>query len=142
MALLLIMHVFSTVFMTGVIWFVQLVHYPSFLYLEHSKFSSAMTRNKVLTTMVVAPVMLFEVVTWIALVSTLYMSLSPFLLWANSIGLVAICGITVFASMPLHEKLAQGYDARTIKSLVNLNWPRTVLWTARSLGLFLLLRTY
>jgi len=140
MTFLLATHVFATVFMTGVIWFVQLVHYPSILYVEPSKFRTAMMRNQFLTTVVVAPVMLCEVLTWIVLVSTLYTSLPPFLLWANSIGLVAIGGITFFVNVPRHEKLTLGYDEGTIKSLVKSNWPRTFFWTGRSLVLLVLLR--
>lgn len=45
---------------------------------------------------------------------------------------LAIWGCTFFLSVPLHAVLGKGKDAAVIRRLVNTNWPRTVLWTAKA----------
>jgi hypothetical protein len=53
-------------------------------------------------------------------------------LWIG-IGLIlAIWLSTFFLQVPLHERLAQGFDAETHRSLVNTNWIRTAAWTLRA----------
>lgn len=43
---LLKIQLFSTLFMTGVIWFVQLVHYPSFFLWSHSDLKRSVATTK------------------------------------------------------------------------------------------------
>ena len=52
---LLLTHLASTLFMTGVIWFVQCVHYPLFASVGEEGFRNYEERNSALTTWVVAP---------------------------------------------------------------------------------------
>jgi hypothetical protein len=48
-------------------------------------------------------------------------------------GLVgAIWCSTAFLQVPIHNQLAQGYDAGLVSRLVTTNWIRTVAWTLRS----------
>lgn len=118
-------------FMTGLIWVVQLVHYPSFRFVSEQKFIDFSLFHTTKITVIVMPVMLLE------LASALLISLkSPStLLWINLILNLAIFGLTFFLSVPLHSKLADGKDNQVIEKLIKTNWPRTIIWTAR---LFLL----
>ena len=50
----------STLYMTGLIWFVQIVHYPLLGAVGGSEFSAYEQRHMSLTTWVVAPTMLVE----------------------------------------------------------------------------------
>lgn len=137
---LFLLHTISTAFMTGLIWFVQLVHYPSFYYLDRARFITAMSRHRSLTSLVVAPVMLCELLSWAAIVYFFSSSVSRGILWANSLALIGIWVATYFVSMPRHERLSQGYDVNEIQSLVNTNWLRVILWSGRCLFLFSLMR--
>ena len=40
---------------------------------------------------------------------------------------------TFTLSVPLHNRLSKAYDSKAISNLINSNWPRTILWTTRSL---------
>lgn len=66
---LLLAHAASTLAMTGVIWFVQVVHYPLFAAVGRKGFAAFEASHRRLTTWVVAPLMLVELVcaAWLAL---------------------------------------------------------------------------
>ena len=59
------MHLLCTVFMTGLIWFVQIVHYPLFACIGREEFAGYERRHQVLTTWIVGPVMCLELATGI-----------------------------------------------------------------------------
>jgi hypothetical protein len=56
----LLAHLAATLFMVGVIWFVQMVHYPLFSRIGPEKFSLYSEARSRLTTHVVGPPMLVE----------------------------------------------------------------------------------
>ena len=50
-----------------------------------------------------------------------------------SLCLLAVVWISTFAvQVPLHRRLAEGYDAARHRRLVLSNWIRTLAWTARA----------
>ena len=53
----------------------------------------------------------------------------------NLAGVVAIWAATASLSVPQHARLADGFDATAFRLLVQTNWVRTALWTARTVGL-------
>jgi hypothetical protein len=61
--LLLLSNAAATLFMTGVIWFVQVVHYPLFQATGTTEFTAYEQRHTSLTTTVVGPAMCIEGVT-------------------------------------------------------------------------------
>lgn len=60
MKYVLLAHVAATLFMVGVIWFVQVVHYPLFPRVGPEKFSLYLEAHSRLTTYVVGSPMLVE----------------------------------------------------------------------------------
>ena len=123
---LLLANAAATWAMVGVIWFVQLVHYPLFAGYAGDGFRLAMAAHQRLTTWVVAPLMLAELVTSLALPAV-----TPgWLPWAG-VACVTVCwASTVAVQVPLHERLARdGYDLAVERRLVRTNWVRTVAWT-------------
>jgi hypothetical protein len=127
-----ILHAFSCFFMTGLIWLVQLIHYPSYKYIDPSKFQAYQNFHTTTITFIVGPVMVLEIFTGM---SILFDQKLNALSSANFIGLILIWLATAFFSVPLHGKLSLGYDAGTIQSLISTNWIRTFFWTLRSLML-------
>jgi len=120
--------------MLGLIWFVQVVHYPLFARVDERRFAAYEAAHQQRTTLVVAPLMLVELATalWIAAgIGELAASVPR---WMALTGL-ALVGInwlsTGLVQVPLHRRLAHGYDARTARRLVTTNWLRTAAWTAR-----------
>ena len=124
-------HVLSTLAMGGVIWFVQIVHYPLFDAVGVEQFSDYEQRHVHRTGMVVAPLMLLELFTACGLLVRPPSDASIPVVWVG-LTLLAIIWISTFAvQVPLHTSLEGGFDLEKQQNLVRTNWWRTWLWTAR-----------
>ena len=141
---LLVTQILATAMMTGIIWFVQIVHYPLFLKVPLEGFVSYEQSHTVRTGLVVAPLMLLEMGTAIGLVGLSLFSgekttvgLSPLHLGALGC-LLLIWASTFLIQVPLHQLLEQRADPKAMELLVSTNWIRTILWSIR-LGLLALL---
>jgi hypothetical protein len=133
MVLLLLAHAAATLFMVGVIWFVQLVHYPLFARVGRPGFAAYSGSHARLTGLVVGPPVLLEAATAVALVVWTPPGISVPLVWA---GLILVAGIwlsTAFLQSPRHTTLGRGFDPSAHRFLVTSNWLRTVLWSLRGL---------
>jgi hypothetical protein len=131
--LLLLLNYAATLFMLGVIWFVQIVHYPLFAKTESADFRTYEQRHTSLTTCVVAPPMLMEGATALLL---LWFPPTGVSTWQPSIGLALLALIwlsTVLVQVPCHNLLCQGFDPYVHQRLVGTNWLRTIAWSARGL---------
>jgi len=135
-AILFVVHLAATLFMTGVIWFVQIVHYPLFRLVGDSEFARYEAAHTFWTTWVVAPPMLTEMVTALLLLLYKPKGVSDGPLWLNLVLLAAIWLSTAFLQVPCHQQLGQGFDASVHYRLVATNWLRTFCWTVRA-GLLL-----
>lgn len=125
------LQIFSTVFMTGLIWVIQLVHYPIFLFAEKKQFSHLHAFHSKRITYIVAPLMLLELCCAIMLLKSV--KIVFILRVLNLLSVVMIWFVTAFLNIPRHNKLAIKYSAVEIQKLVRSNWPRTFLWSLRSL---------
>lgn len=132
MKLLVLTHVFATLFMVGLIWFVQVVHYPLFANVGQAHFKGYEELHQRRTTWVVGPAMLVELVTAVALLR--YASAeSTTLAWAG-LGLILLIWLaTATLSVPAHNALAVKYSTNAYRKLVSTNWIRTVAWTVRGI---------
>ncbi|MTI87652.1 MAG: hypothetical protein FH748_06760 [Balneolaceae bacterium] len=127
--LIFFLNTFSSFFLMGVIWCVQLVHYPSFRYTDEENFPLFHRQHSLRIGLIVAPVMLLELIT-----STL-LFLTEHWFSFNSIGFYLVLLIwisTALLSVPLHSKLRKEKKSSLINRLVYTNWVRTLLWTAKS----------
>ena len=142
-AVFYIMQMLCTFSMTGIIWFVQIVHYPLMRKVGKGRFARYMQTHMLLTTFVVAPVMLIEAV---AVVYGLLMP-NPWLEGdAANIGavLLLIIWLVTFAiHFPQHRRLAVEFEARAYRRILFGNWIRAYAWSFRSIILvFSLLRVF
>jgi len=128
---LLLLQALSTLALTGLIWFVQVVHYPLLGRVgrsEHRAYHAAHVRR---TGWVVAPLMLAEAGTALAL-ALRPGGLPPGAAWAG-LGLVGFLWASTFlVQVPCHERLARGFDEAAWQRLVRTNWLRTGAWTVRA----------
>ena len=127
---------FLGLFHTGLIWLVQVVHYPIFARVSAADWTAFHDFHTNRISLIVIPTMLLE------LGGTLWHGVLLFSEpEAARFGVFMVahaCVIGVWAStfliqVPLHNRLAQGPDADIVARLVNTNWIRTVLWTLRGL---------
>lgn len=130
--MLLSAHLLSTWFMVGLIWFVQVVHYPLFDAVADADRLSYARRHARRTTWVVAPVMSVEAVTalWLAAQPPSHLAGS----WLPAAGaalVVALWLATALIQVPLHDRLAAGGGHDVVARLVRSNWVRTLAWSAR-----------
>jgi hypothetical protein len=131
MKLILLTQVASTLFMTGLIWFVQIVHYPLYANVGHAQFPEYEALHNRLTTWVVGPAMLVEMVSAVALLRN-SLNGSSSLAWLG-LGLLAVIWIsTATLSVPAHDALTAGFYPGDWQKLVSTNWIRTVAWSVRS----------
>lgn len=131
MKYILLAHLAATLFMVGVIWFVQVVHYPLFSRIGPEKFSLYSEAHSRLTTYVVGPPMLVEASTALLLV---FQRPEGVPLAAALIGLALVVAVwlsTALLQVPRHTTLGSGFDRGAWSGLVLSNWVRTVAWSAR-----------
>lgn len=139
MKLILLTQVFATLFMVGLIWFVQIVHYPLYANVGREQFPEYEALHNRMTTWVVGPAMLVELVTAVMLLKY-SPNASSTLAWMG-LGLLIVSWVSTAAlSVPAHDVLTAGFSEGAYRKLVNTNWIRTVAWTAR--GLIVMVITY
>ena len=125
--LLLKVNLLSTSVMVGVIWVIQLLHYPSFHFINEKKYIEFQHFHMQRISFIVIPVMLIELASAL-LLSYFFRSSLTIILLALLLG---IWGITFIFFTNMHQKLTNGYDPSIVDKLVKINWPRTALWSLR-----------
>lgn len=136
---LFVIHVAATWFMVGVIWFVQIVHYPLYGSVGTAEFEGYEKRHQLKTAWVVFPAMFVELGSLLFLMSRPSPLSSDPLLVVSFLFLLIIWLSTGFIQMPAHQKLTMGADPEVLKKLVRWNWIRTIFWSLRGLLLVYLL---
>ena len=131
---LLAANLLATCFMTGLIWFVQVVHYPLFATITGAGSREHAIENQRRTSPVVIPFMAVELATAVAIAAWPPAGVGR---GAAFVGLALVAVIwlsTFFVQVPLHGRLARdGHSAAVVDSLVRSNWIRTIAWTARAI---------
>ncbi len=122
----------STLYMTGAIAVVHRVHYPLFDRVEPSAFPRYHERHVRLITPVVAVPMVVELLAsgWLTIWPP-----SGSNRWLAGSGLIAALVtwvVTASLSVPLHHRLAEGFDAASHRALVRTNGIRAVAWFLHS----------
>lgn len=125
--LLLKVHLLSTWFMVGLIWFVQVVHYPLFEKVGKAEFPGYEHEHAKRTTWLVLPPMLVELTCsfgiWLQAPGAL-----------STLGLVLVVAVwisTLLVQSPLHALLLSGFRNEHWVRLVSTNRIRVALWTLR-----------
>ena len=131
-ALVLLLNAVATLFMTGLIWFVQIVHYPLFGSVGAEGFDRYAALHTRRTTWVVGPPMLLELATSFGLVFRLPVGNSSIQAWSG-LALVGVIWLSTLAlQIPRHNVLGSGYDPAAHRALVTTNWLRTIAWSGRA----------
>jgi uncharacterized membrane protein len=126
-----LLHLLPTAFMTGVIWMCQVAHYPLLARVGKQALPAYQAANTRLTTWVVLPPMVVELVFAIWLVWDAPPAQQS-LAWTGALLLFACWGSTFSLQVPLHHRLNKRFDEAAWRSLVRTNWIRTFAWTGRS----------
>lgn len=135
----------ATLFMVGLIWFVQVVHYPLFSEVARlagaEAFAQYEARHTALTTLVVGPPMLVELASAALLIAIRPAGIPGWAAWVGLLLVGAIWASTALLQVPRHGELASGFRDAAHQALVSTNWIRTAAWTLRApLALWMLER--
>lgn len=123
---ILFTHVFTTFFMCGLVWFVQIVHYPLFKTIPQTDFPAYQKKNFA-TGFITVPVMMVE------LISGLWALYSDYgdLFLANMLLLGLIWISTFVFQVPTHLQLLKTPTSVLFNKLTRTNWIRTLSWSIR-----------
>ena len=124
--------VIASVGMFGVIWIVQVVHYPLMRFVPGRDFTRFETAHRSRISWVVGPLMAIEGVCVLAFLFAPPAGLIWWLPWAGAVFEAVAIGTTALVSAPLHERLNAHFDHATLDRLIATNWIRTVAWTGRA----------
>lgn len=128
--LIFLINLATSLLMTGVIWVIQLVHYPSFHYVTEDKFQTFHQFHNRNISLIVVPVMIIELVTS----GALWWHHGSQSLHGNGFFLVILIWFsTAVFSVPAHSRLSSGKTKNRIDYLVRTNWIRTILWSVKSI---------
>ncbi len=129
--LVFLIHAGATLFLVGLIWTIQIVHYPLFERVGADGYAAYQTAHMSRITYVVAPVMLVELLTAIYFALVNYEPFDAKYFWFGLALVLIIWASTAFVQSPIHGKLAKNFDIASANKLVLTNWIRTLLWTIR-----------
>lgn len=120
-------------FLAGLIWTIQLLHYPLFAMVPPEVFVAYMDAHRGAITWLVGPAMVLELVLglgWLAATRQPVRRMER----AACLGLTLLAwAATVLLAVPLHVELARGWDPQAHAELVQTNWFRTFAWSVRTL---------
>ena len=127
---LLLANAAITLVLTGLIWAVQLIHYPLFALVGQDEWPRFHREHGRRVTLLVGWLMPLE------LVASLALAVSDSPVWFRVLQLTLVLLIwlvTALAAVPLHRRLEQRHDPAAIQRLIAFNWVRTAAWTGRAL---------
>jgi hypothetical protein len=119
--------------MVGVIWFVQVVHYPLLSLVPVESASAVAVEHQRRTGWVVMLPMTIEGVTTLLLLAMVPAGVAWFVPWLAGIPIAVALGATVLLSVPRHARMASNPDPTVGRELVTTNWVRTIAWSLRGL---------
>jgi hypothetical protein len=130
MAVLVAAHAASTLFMVGMIWTIQVVHYPLFAAVGLDEFPAYEAAHSARITVVIVIPWAVQGLTTLALLAATPDGVPRWLPWVGAVLAAIPVLVTILASVPAHSILGSGFDADAHARLVGTNWLRTIAWTA------------
>ena len=123
------LHLIATSMMVAIIWMVQILHYPSFLFVDKQQYTEFQHFHMKKISYIIVPIMLLELFSGFAIL--FYIEKVQLSLYASLTLLVLIWVITGLFFTKYHTELSKKYNRNTILRLIRFNWIRTILWTIR-----------
>lgn len=126
-----VIHMAATWFLVGLIWTIQVAHYPGFDAIDRNSYEQFQAKHMTKMGSLVGPPWLVEGLGVLAVFFLAPTTTTRLLAVAGGILEAAVIAVTIAASIPAHERLAKGFDADALARLVSTNWLRTWAWSAR-----------
>lgn len=129
MATTVAVHAASTLFLVGMIWTIQIVHYPLFAWVGDDVFSAYEAAHSARITRVIVVPWALQGLTTAALLISPPAGVPRWLIWTAAVLAAVPVLVTIVYSVPAHTTLGNGFDAVAHARLVSTNWLRTAAWT-------------
>lgn len=123
------LHLIATSMMVAIIWMVQILHYPSFLFVDKQQYTEFQHFHMKKISYIIVPIMLLELFSGFGIL--FYIEKAQLSLYTSLTLLVLIWVITGLFFTKYHTELSKKYNRNTILRLIRFNWIRTILWTIR-----------
>ena len=108
------------------IWLVQLVIYPVFLYMPTSSFQRWHPIYTQRVTIIVLPIMLGQLMVYVLLL----LNHHHWSIWANMVLVTIAWLITFFQAVPIHAYIEEETNhVSAARQLLKVNWNRTIAWS-------------
>jgi hypothetical protein len=129
-AITVAVHAASTLFLMGMIWTIQIVHYPLFASVGESSFAAYEAAHSARITWVIVVPWALQGLTTLALLASPPTGVPRWLIWTAAVLAAIPVLVTIVYSVPAHTVLGNGFDVAAHVRLVSTNWLRTAAWTA------------
>tara|TARA_B100001142_G_scaffold100721_1_gene102760 strand:- start:5165 stop:5590 length:426 start_codon:yes stop_codon:yes gene_type:complete len=123
------LHLITTSMMVAIIWIVQILHYPTFLFIDKKQYTEFQQFHMKKISYIIIPIMIVELFSGLGI---LFLTQKGQILFYGSLALlVLIWMLTGLLFTKYHSELSKKYNQETILQLILFNWIRTLLWTIR-----------
>ena len=122
-------HLIATSMMVAIIWIVQILHYPTFLFIDKKQYTGFQQFHMNKISYIIIPIMAVELFTGLGILFIIQKQQIPF--YVSLVILILIWVITGLLFTKYHSDLSKKYNKETILQLIQFNWIRTLLWTIR-----------
>lgn len=125
-----IAHAVATWYLVGLIWTVQVVHYPLFARVGDDGFAAYEAAHSTRITALIGLPWAVQGLTTVALLAVPPPGVSGWLVVSAAVLAAIPVLVTLILSVPAHQRLGNGFDADAHARLVTTNWLRTGAWSA------------
>ena len=132
MTAIVVIHGVTTLAMVGVIWFVQVVHYPLMGRVGPAVFPAYAASHATRTSWVVTAPMVLEASTAAVLAARPPTDGLWEAMWVGLVLVAVVWASTFGLQVPCHRRLAARFEPPVHRRLVRSNWIRTLAWSARA----------
>ena len=139
MSVIFLLNLVLSFIAVGLIWTIQLVHYPSMRFIPKERFVEYHNFHSIRISFLAMPLMLTELGTSLMLFYQNYDNAIQTIFLINLVIVVLIWLSTFLIQVPLHNALSKEKQSEKLSKLICTNWIRTILWTARSILMILFL---
>lgn len=122
--------------MTGSIWMVQTVLYPTFNFIDPKRHMQFERLHQQKLSALFIPFMLIEVIT--SLVLCFSENNYFYLIYVNILLVAAILYVTYVVQKPTKSNRGKKRGRNAVKKMIWGNWARTILWSVRALVMLII----
>lgn len=127
----LLFNLISTLLIAGILWFVQLVHYPLFNEMPAKNMVNYGYYHMQKISGIINLLFIIDFITIVFLLLLVNSDLSATLMLINISIFLFIVILTRITFLPIYQQISKNPNSILITKLINLNWIRTLVWSLK-----------